>query len=67
MAKKISVSTANGGYVEAKWYDESDGSIYVGRSCIGSAKTSKDAIAIVENYAERTKGSRVEKVEIRDA
>lgn len=64
MAKKIDVYTEYGGWLEATWYDDSDGSIYASGTRIGTAKTAKEAIAIVEVYAERVKGSRVKRVDI---
>ncbi len=63
MSKKIEIWLENG-YVEAKWYDDSDGSIYVSGTRIGGARTVKDAIAIVEVYAEKAKNSRVKRVDI---
>lgn len=64
MAKTITVVLESGDLVEASWSDERDGTIYVYGTEIGKAKTAKDAIAIVETYAERKKGSRVKRVSI---
>jgi len=63
VAKKISVVTESGDSVEARWRED-DGVIFVSGTRIGTTKTVKDAIATVEVYAGKLKGSRVKRVDI---
>jgi hypothetical protein len=64
MKKTIGVKLTDGSYVEAVWYDDSHDIYHSGRK-IGSASTLQEAIAVVEVYAQRIKGARVERTEVR--